>query len=191
MTSSPKPVTRLLLDWNNGNKAALDQLIPLVYGELRGLAKRYMRRERQGHTLQTSALINEAYLRLVDQNVPWRNRDHFFGIAARLMRRILTDHARAHCCAKRGGERIRVPLEEAVNVAQRQASELIALDEALTSLAALDPRESRIVELRFFGGLTIEQTARVLGVSHTIVEREWSAARAWLQREMTKAAQLE
>jgi RNA polymerase sigma factor (TIGR02999 family) len=136
-----------------------------------------MRRERPGHTLQTSALINEAYLRLVDQKVSWRNRAHFYGIAAQLMRRVLVDHARAHHYAKRGGDQVKVSLDAAADVTEERVADLVALDDALTSLATLDPRQSRIVELRFFGGLTIEETAEVTGVSHTTVEQEWSMAR--------------
>jgi len=186
MISSPKAVTQLLLDWRNGDQAALDQLMPLVYDELHRLAQAYLRRERQGHTLQTSALVNEAYLRLVDQQTPWQNRAHFFGIAAQLMRRILVDHARAHQYAKRGGDQQRVSLEAAADVANAEDGDLVALDDALLSLAAIDPKQSRIIELRFFGGLTIEETAEVLGISHATVEREWSLARAWLRRELSR-----
>ena len=178
-------VTQLLIDWSKGDKAALDKLVPYVYDELRRLARHYMRRERAGHTLQTSALINEAYLRLVDQSVAWQNRAHFFGIAARLMRQILVDHARAHQYAKRGGGAQKVSLDEAANLAQGRAAEIVALDEALESLTAIDPQQGRIVELRFFGGLTIEETSEVLGISHATVERDWSVARAWLRRQMT------
>jgi RNA polymerase sigma factor (TIGR02999 family) len=185
MTSSNE-VTQLLIDWSKGDKAALDKLTPFVYDELHRLARHYMRRERAGHTLQTSALINEAYLRLADQNIPWQNRAHFFGIAARLMRQILVDHARAHKYAKRSGNAQKVSLDEAANLAQGRASELVALDEALESLARIDPQQARIVELRFFGGLTIEETAEVLGISHATVERDWTVSRAWLRREMIK-----
>ncbi len=185
-TPSPPQVTQLLQNWGEGDQAALDQLIPLVYAELHRLAKHYMRRERPDHTLQTSALINEAYLRLVDQKVSWKNRAHFFGVAAQLMRRILVDHARAHHRAKRGGDQPRVSLDVAADVPQDRTADLVAMDDALTTLATIDPRQSRIVELRFFGGLTIEETAEVLGVSHTTVENEWTMARAWLVREMSK-----
>lgn len=185
MTSS-KEVTQLLIDWSKGDQAALDKLTPFVYDELHRLARHYMRRERPGHTLQTSALVNEAYLRLVDQSVPWQNRAHFFGIAARLMRQILVDHARAHNYAKRRGGAQKVSLDQAADLAQARASDLVALDDALNDLAAMDPQQSRIVELRFFGGLTIEETAEVVGLSHATVEREWSAARAWLRREMSR-----
>jgi RNA polymerase sigma factor (TIGR02999 family) len=185
MTSSNQ-VTQLLIDWSKGDQAALDKLTPFVYDELHRIARHYMRRERPGHTLQTSALVNEAYLRLVDQSVPWQNRAHFLGIAARLMRQILVDHARAHKYAKRGGGAQKVSLDQAADLAQARASDLVALDDALNSLAAMDPHQSRIVELRFFGGLTIEETAEVVGLSHATIEREWSAARAWLRREMSR-----
>jgi RNA polymerase sigma-70 factor, ECF subfamily len=176
-------VTRLLVDWSNGDQAALDKLLPLVNAELRQLARRYMRRESPGHTLQTSALVNEAYMRLIDQkHVQWQNRAHFFGIAAQLMRRILIDHARSHHYAKRGGGALRVSLDEAAAVTEARAAELLAVDEALERLTAMDARKGRIVELRFFGGLTEEETAEVMGVSTPTVQREWRAARAWLRR---------
>ncbi|MBC7930815.1 MAG: sigma-70 family RNA polymerase sigma factor [Rubrivivax sp.] len=184
-TSTSQEVTRLLLDWNGGDRAALDRLIPYVHDELRRLARRYMRRERPGHTLQTTGLINEAYLRLVGQQVSWQSRAHFFGIAARLMRQILVDHARTRAYQKRGGDFEQVSLDEAAQVTGR-ASDMIALDEALQSLAALDEQQARVVELRFFGGLTIEEAAEVLGVGHATVERDWNVARAFLRREMTK-----
>jgi RNA polymerase sigma factor (TIGR02999 family) len=184
--TSPRELTQLLIDWSKGDQAALDKLVPFVYDELRRLARHYMRRERPGHTLQTSALVNEAYLRLVDQTVAWQNRAHFLGIAARLMRQILVDHARSHKYAKRGGGAEKVSLDQAADLAQARASDLVALDDALIGLAAMDPQQSRIVELRFFGGLTIEETAEVVGLSHATVEREWSAARAWLRREMSR-----
>jgi RNA polymerase sigma-70 factor, ECF subfamily len=177
-------VTQLLLDWSEGDKAALDKLIPIVHDELRRLARNYMRRERAGHTLQTSALINEAYLRLADGDVAWKNRSHFFGIAARLMRQILVDHARALNNLKRGGDQLKVSLSEAAGIGER-AAELIALDEALENLAALDEQQSRIVELRYFSGLTIEETADLLSISTATVEREWRSARAWLRHQMT------
>jgi RNA polymerase sigma factor (TIGR02999 family) len=181
--SSPQEVTQLLVDWGNGRKAALDQLMPLVYEELRRLARRFMRKERRDHTLQTSALINEAYLRLVDQEVVgWQNRAHFFAVAAQVMRHILIDHARSYRYDKRGGGAQKVPLDEALTFSAERAAELVALDDALTSLAALDPRKSKVIELRFFGGLNIEETAEVMDLSPTTVQREWRAARAWLQR---------
>jgi RNA polymerase sigma-70 factor (ECF subfamily) len=179
---SPNEVTRLLVDWGNGDQAALDELIPLVYDELRRLAGRYMRRESQGHTLQTSALVNEAYLRLVDQkSVQWQNRAHFFGVAAQLMRRILVDHARGRLRAKRGGGAQMVSFAEQA-VRSEEVEEVIALDEALNNLAEMDPRKSQIVEMKFFGGLTNEEVAEVLKVTSRTVEREWRNAKAWLHR---------
>jgi RNA polymerase sigma factor (TIGR02999 family) len=175
----------MLVDWSNGEKEALDRLTPVVYAELRRRAAHYLRRERAGHTLQTTDLIHEAFLRLVDQtNVRWQNRAHFFAIAAQLMRRILVDHARRRRRAKRGGSAIVVPLDEAQVAAEQSNTDLLALDEALTRLAALDPRQSRIVELRFFGGLSIEETAAVIGVSPTTVKDDLNVAKAWLRREM-------
>ena len=186
-TPSPKEITQLLVDWSGGDRAALNELMPLVYDELRRLAHHYMSRERPGHTIQTTALVNEAYLRLVDQkNVSWQNRAHFFGIAAQLMRRILIDYARKHRSAKRGGEVRLVSLDEAAVMTEERAAELTALDEALNNLASFDPQQSRIVELRFFGGLTIEETAEVMKLSVDMVKREWSTARGWLYREMKK-----
>ena len=179
-------VTQLLLDWSNGDRAALDKLMPLIDEELRRLAHRYMNRERAGHTLQTTALVNEAFLRLVNRkNLQWQNRAHFFGIAAHLMRTILVDHARAHASAKRGGGARNLELNEALVVSQQKASEVIALDEALKQLALLDPQQSRIVELRFFGGLTVEEAAEVLDVSPATIKREWSTAKAWLYHELS------
>jgi len=184
---SPEKVSQLLIDWSCGNKAALDQLTPLVDAELRRLAHQYMRHERPGHTLQTTALVNEAYLRLIDQrHVHWQNRAHFFGIAAQLMRRILVDYARKRRYAKRGGGAVRVSLDEAAMVSQDRAAELIALDEALQNLAAIDARRSQVVELRFFGGLSIEETAEVLRISRNTVIRDWTTAKAWLYREISK-----
>jgi RNA polymerase sigma factor (TIGR02999 family) len=186
MIPASQDVTRLLVDWSNGDQAALDKLLPLVNAELRQLARRYMRRENPGHTLQTSALVNEAYLRLIDQRqVRWQNRAHFFGIAAQLMRRILIDHARSHYYAKRGGGALKVSLDEAAAVTEARAAELLAVDEALEKLTAMDVRKGRIVELRFFGGLTEEETAEVMGVSMPTVQREWRAAKAWLRRMLT------
>ena len=185
---SPKEVTRLLVDWSKGDQAALDELIPLVYDELRRVARRYMRRESQGHTLQTSALVNEAYLRLIDQNsVQWQNRAHFFGVAAQLMRRILVDHARSRLRAKRGGGVQMVSLTEQA-VADKEVAEVIALDNALKNLAEMDPRKSQIVEMKFFGGLTTEEVAEVLKVTSRTVEREWRKAKAWLNRAISKGA---
>ena len=183
MTSSPSDVTQLLLDWSNGDKAALDKLVPVVYEELRRLASSYMRHERSGHTLQTSALVNEAYMRLVDyRQMQWQSRAHFFAVAAQAMRRVLVDHARKQRFAKRGGGAVKVSLDESLAVSQKQAADLIALDDALTDLEAIDPRKSRIVELRYIGGLNIEETAEVLDISPATVQREWRAAKAWLYR---------
>jgi len=182
----PKDVTRLLVDWGNGDQAALDELIPLVYDELRRMAGRYMRRESKGHTLQTSALVNEAYLRLVNQkSVQWQNRAHFFGVAAHLMRRILVDHARSRSRAKRGGGAQMVSLADQA-VISKEVADVIALDDALKNLAEMDPRKSQIVEMKFFGGLTTEEVAEVLKVTSRTVEREWRKAKAWLNRAISK-----
>ena len=178
-------VTQLLLEWSNGDQSALDKLVPVVDRELRRLAHHYMSRERAGHTLQTTALVNEAFVRLVNRkSVQWQNRAHFFGIAAQLMRTILVDHARSHACAKRGGGAGKLELDEALAVSQQKAAEVIALDDALNALALIDPQQSRIVELRFFGGLTVEEVAEVLHVSPATIKREWSSAKAWLYREL-------
>jgi RNA polymerase sigma factor (TIGR02999 family) len=186
MAELPNEVTQLLIDWSKGDRAALDELIPLVQAELRRLARHYMARESPDHTLQTSALINEAYIRLIDQQeMRWQNRAHFFGVAAQVMRHILIDHARSHTYAKRGGGARKVPLEEAMIVNEKRAEELVALDDALKKLADLDPRKSRIIELRFFGGLSIEETAEALKISRITVTREWRSAKAWLRREMS------
>lgn len=186
MSKLPDEVTRLLLSWNRGDEGALDELMPLVYSELRRLARLYMGRERPDHTLQTSALINEAYLRLVDQRkVEWQDRAHFFAAASQMMRNILIDHARKYQSAKRGAGAQRVELDETAAVNSQRAAELINLDEALTSLAAYDPRKSRIVELQFFGGLSLEEIAEVMNVSRATVKRELQAAKLWLRRMMT------
>ena len=183
MTPSPNQVTELLVEWGNGNHAALEKLMPLVYDELHRLAHRYMGHERRDHTLQTSGLVNEAYLRLIDQNrVQWQNRAHFFGIAAQMMRRILVDYARSRTNAKHGGGDHRVSLDDVETFSPERPDDVVALDEALNGLAALDPRKSQIVELRFFGGLSIEETADVLGVSPGTVMRDWTLAKAWLRR---------
>ena len=185
---APQEITKLLKDWSAGDPTALDKVIPLVYDELHRLAHQHMRRERAGHQLQTSALINEAYLRLVDEpNLTIENRAHFFGIAARLMRQILVDEARKRNAAKRGGDVIQVSFTEATNVAQEQAANVVALDDALKTLESIDGRQSKIVELRFFGGLSIEETAEVLKVSPGTVMRDWTFARAWLKNEMKPA----
>ncbi len=173
--------------WREGDRAALDEMMPLVHEELRRLAHHYMRRQRQDHTLQTSALINEAYLRLIDhKNMRWQNRAHFFAVSAQAMRRILVDHARARGYDKRGGGAQKVAFEEAMVVAEAKSAELIALDEALTDLAAVDARKGRIVELRYFGGLSVEETAEVIGVSAVTVMREWRSAKLWLMRALSK-----
>lgn len=178
-------VTQLLIDWSNGDRAALDKLVPVVEQELRRLAHHYMSRERAGHTLQTTALVNEAFVRLVNRkSIHWQNRAHFFGISAQLMRTILVDHARSHACAKRGGGAGKLELDEAMVVSQQRASEVVALDDALKELALIDPQQSHIVELRFFGGLTVEEAAEVLHVSPATIKREWSTAKAWLYREL-------
>jgi RNA polymerase sigma factor (TIGR02999 family) len=188
MTPAPHEVTRLLKEWSDGNQTALEELMPLVYDELHRLAHQHMRREKPGHVLQTSALINEAYVRLVDQpQIRSENRAHFFGIAARLMRRILVDEARKRNSAKRGGGMIQLSLDEAASVSQEQAANVVALDDALNSLGAIDSRQSEIVELRFFGGLSIEETADVLKVSPGTVMRDWTFARACLRNEMNQS----
>ena len=179
------PITQMLLDWSGGDKAALERMMPIVYGELHRLAHRYMNRERAGHTLQTSALVNEAYLRLVDQrNVKWNNRAHFFAIAAQMMRRILVDYARSHLYAKRGAGAVHLSLAHADEVSNEATAEITALDDALTQLQSIDPQQARVVELRFFGGLTIKETAEAMAISVDMVKREWSTAKAWLYREM-------
>jgi len=185
MSVPTQQVTQLLVDWRNGDQAAFDQLMPLVYDELRKIAKRYMGRERDGHTLQTTALVNEAYLRLIDQqHVTWQNRAHFFAISAQIMRHLLVDHARARQYAKRGGGAVQVSLAEDAASTPEQSIDLLALDQALTRLAKFDERKSKIVELRFFGGLSAEETAEALGVSEITIKREWLKAKAWLYREL-------
>jgi len=188
MATRPKnEVTQLLLQWSDGDKAALDKLMPLVYRELRRLASHYMRRERPAHTLQASALVNEVYLRLVDyRRMEWQNRAHFFAVAAQAMRRILVEHARSRQYAKRGGTAQRISLDDVAVLTHQQAAELVALDEALTTLEALDARKGRIVELRYIGGLSIEETAEILGISTATVERDWRSAKAWLYRAISK-----
>jgi RNA polymerase sigma factor (TIGR02999 family) len=183
--SSPE-ITQLLLAWNDGDQTALDKLVPLIHAELHRLAERYMARESPGHTLQTTALVNEAYIRLIDQRkVRWRNRAHFFGIAAQLMRRILVDVARARHYIKRGGEARRVALDEVAIISQERDADLVALDDALASLAVIDARKARVVELRFFGGMSAVETAEVLQISTDTVTRDWNAAKAWLYRELS------
>jgi RNA polymerase sigma factor (TIGR02999 family) len=184
-------VTQLLLNWGNGDRAALDALAPVVYDELRRLAHAYLRRERPDHTLQGTALVNEAYLRLVDQrNVHWQNRAHFFGVAAQMIRRILVDHARGHQAAKRGAGAAKLSLDDALAVSGTgQDVNLVNLDEALKTLHDLDERQARIVELRYFTGLSIEETAEVVGISPATVKREWTSARAWLFRELSRGGE--
>jgi len=184
-----RDVTQLLSRWSQGDRAALDSLVPVVYGELRRMAARYLRRERAEHTLQPTALVNEAFVKLIDQrDVRWQNRAHFFGVAAQLMRRILVDHARERAAEKRGGGVGRVPLEDALAVTASNQIDVLAVDNALNRLHEIDPDQVRIVELRFFGGLTVEETAEVLGWSSGSVKREWTIAKAWLQREMSGTA---
>ena len=186
-TLSPQEVTQLLADWGKGDRSALDKLFPLVQSELRRIAQRQMSHERAGHTLQATALVNEAYLKLAgQQGFDWQNRAHFFAVCAQVMRHILIDHARAHARDKRGGGAIQVSLNEALVVAEDQAAHFIALDEALRVLERLDPQKGKIVELRYFGGLGIEETAEVLNVSPRTVRREWQRAKAWLYRMMTE-----
>ena len=208
MAQSPdQPVTQLLASWRGGDKAALGELTGLVYQELRSLAQRHLRRERSNHTIQRTALVNEAFVRLVNQqSVDWQSRAHFFGLASNLMRRILVDHARARLASKRGGGVDAVSLDEIVNPTDPEATgspsgpryaepgqvdgetdeDVAAIDEALTRLAALDERQAKIVEMRYFGGLTIEETAAAIGISDATVKREWTLARAWLRRELSK-----
>ena len=182
---SPHEMTQLLAAWSDGDSEALDKLLPLVERELHRLAHRYMSRERPGHTLQTTALVNEAYLRLIDQReVRWQNRAHFFAIAAQMMRRILIDHARKLAYAKRGGGGRRISLDEVAVLTEERATELVALDEALESLAKIDERKARVVELRYFGGMSVEETAETLKVSPDTVTREWRRARAWLRKQV-------
>jgi len=178
-------VTQLLAAWSQGDQSALNKLLPLVEGELHRLAHRYMRRERKDHTLQTTALVNEAYLKLIDQNVEWQNRAHFFGIAAQIMRRILIDHARRHLGPRHGGGNT-ISLDEVAMINDERASELVALDEALNTLQKVDDRKSRVVELRYFGGLNVDETATVLGVSVDTVSRDWRRAKAFLRRELSQ-----
>ena len=186
MTQSSQNITELLVGYGRGDKEALDQLMPIVYDELRRQAARYLRREQAGNTLQTTALIHETYVRLVDQrNVQWQNRAHFFGIAAQMMRRILVDHARAKKRVKRGGSDVRVSLGDATVAVKGQDLDVVALDEALERLAKIDEEQSRVVELRFFSGLTVEETAEVMQISKATVKRDWSMAKAWLHRELS------
>lgn len=184
--TGPQEITQLLLDWKNGKKAALDRLTPLVYQELHKLAVSYIRRDRPGHTLQPTALIHEAYIRLVGQDMPeWNSRTHFFGVAAHLMRQILVDHARKHKAAKRGAAHKKVPIEEAVIFSEEKASDLLDLDDALTKLAALDKRKSKVIEMRYFAGLSVQEMSETLGISVATVGRDLRLAEAWLHRELS------
>lgn len=186
-TPTSPEVTRLLLDWSKGDRAALDQLMPVVYRELHKIATAYLRGERTEHTLQPTALINEAYLRLTHQSFPeWEGRKHFYGVAAQLMRQVLVEHARSHGAAKRGGGAAKLSLDEALDCSRDQAAALVELDEALTTLAGFDERKARVIELRYFGGLSVEETAGVLGLSVATVGREQRLAQAWLHRELAK-----
>jgi len=184
----PSDITQLLIEMTDGNTEVVNQILPLIYSELRKLASSYLRRERSNHTLQPTALVNEAYLKLIDQKkVKWQNRAHFFGIAAQVMRRILLDHARKHTAEKRGGDAELLPIEEEILIVSHEKSaELIALDEALENLAKIDEQKARIVELRYFGGLSIEETAEVMGVSVPTINRQWRMAKAWLYGQVAR-----
>ena len=184
---SSENLTQLLMDWSKGDAQALEKIIPLVYRDLHRLAERYLRFESPSHTLQSTALVHEAYLRLIDQrNTRWQNRAHFFGISAQLIRRILVDHARARKAGKRGGDAAKIQIDESVAAPEQQNLDLVVLDDCLKALAAIDPQQARVVELRYFAGLTVEETAEVMHVSPTTVKREWRLARAWLHREISK-----
>jgi RNA polymerase sigma-70 factor (ECF subfamily) len=187
--ASSDQVTQLLIRWRGGDRQALDDLMPLVYEELRRLAQHYLQRERSDHTLQSTALVHEAYMRMLGQKLPdWQNRAHFFGVAARLMRQILVEHARGHQAVKRGGDACKVVLDEGALLPQKTDVDVILLDDALQDLAKLDEQQSRIVELRFFAGLSIGDTSEVLGISPATVSREWTTARIWLHREISRRA---
>lgn len=186
-TMSPQEVTQLLADWGRGDRSALDKLFPLVQAELQNIARCQMSQERPGHTLQATALVNEAYLRLAgQQGFEWHNRAHFYAVCAQVMRHILIDHARAHARDKRGGGAIQVSLNEGALIAEEQAEHFVALDEALRSLERVDPQKGKIVELRYFGGLNVEQTAEVLNISPRTVRREWQRSKAWLYRMISE-----
>jgi RNA polymerase sigma factor (TIGR02999 family) len=186
MASDPENVTRLLLEWSAGNQQALEEMLPLIYDELRHLAHNFLYRERPGHTLQTTALVHEAYLKLIDQrDARWQNRAHFFAIAAQAMRRILIDSARKHVAEKRGGGGAKLSLDEVASISTGPDTNLLALDQSLNALAEIDPQQSRIIELRYFGGLTIEETAEVMKLSPATIKREWSMARAWLHHSLS------
>ena len=183
-----KDVTTLWLDWGKGDADALNQLTPLVYGELRRIAGHHLRRERPDHTLQSTALVHEVYLKLIDQQrVQWQDRDHFFAVASQMIRRILISHARAHKAAKRGAGATKLLFDEAIGLPGGGSADLLALDDALESLSQVDPQQGRIVELRFFGGLSIEATAKILEISPATVKRDWNVAKAWLYRELARS----
>jgi len=186
-TTSTSLITQRLVAWSDGDPQALEGLMQLVYKELRRLANHYLRSERPDHTLQPTALVHEAYIRLVGQNqVRWQNRAHFFGVAAQMMRRVLVDHARANCRAKRGGAAQKLSFDETINLYQRQDKQIVELDESLTRLREIDSRKSEVVELRYFGGMSVEETAEILGVSVNTVMRDWNMAKAWLYQELKK-----
>lgn len=187
MAPQADDVTALLVASSNGDQEALNRLLPLVYDELRRLADRYLHRERSDHTLQATALVHEAYLRLIDQRVSWANRAHFFGVAAEMMRRILIDHARSRQAAKRGSGGIKISLDDVLDLTDERAADLIALDDALKSLAEFDPQKAKVVELRFFGGLSIEETAAVMGLGTATITRQWRLAKAWLYHELSSS----
>ena len=181
----PNEITERLIAWGAGDRAALDQILPIVYQELRRMAGNYLRQENPGHTLQPTALVHEAWLRLIDQaRVDWRNRAQFFGVAAQMMRRILVDHAKAKHREKRGGEAVKLSLDETINLSQERAADLLALDDAIGELTRVDERKSRVVELRYFGGFSVEETAQILGVSPETVMRDWKMAKAWLYQQI-------
>jgi len=188
MTENPQTeVSELLVKWNHGDQEALNQLMPLVYGELRKLARRYLRQERPDHTLQTTALVHEVYLKLIDQKLhDWQNRMHFFAITAQMMRRILVDYARGYRATKRGGACFKLSLDDAAEIAVGKNPDLIMLDDALSALSVMDPQQGRVIELRVFAGLTVEETAKVLKISPRTVKREWGMARAWLHQQMNR-----
>lgn len=187
MNEDQKPISLILKDWSGGNRSSADALLSLVYDELRRIAAQYVRKERPGHTLQPTALVHEAYIRLIDiSEINWQDRAHFFAVAANVMRHILVDHARARLSEKRGGDGQRIAIEDAASLCSEPDLDLLAVDEALVELAAFDEQQSRIVELRFFGGLTIEETAHVVGISPATVKREWTMAKAWLFRRLNQ-----
>src|SRR3954467_3250293 len=186
MTVASSEVTQLLVAYNDGDERALDKLLPLVYSEMRKLADRYLRRERSDHTLQATALVHEAYIRLVDQHVSWQNRAHFFGVASQMMRRILVDHARQNMAVKRGSGGVKISLDDSLEGSDEQASDILALDEALEALERIDPKKREMVELRYFGGLSVEETAKIMNISVATYVREWRKAKAFLYSQISK-----